>query len=149
MFDQMEKEMDTLICKNSYGQTLSNELCAASESKNITLGQHFDQKEVGDDGAISRQVVEKGSKKKRGKNAGSVKAGVSEDDPDTQENFTGKAKKNARKSKGTGSSDVPDTKVSAKKGLDKGKDDSVDIPSEEWIMERILTLAPDLEDVGG
>ncbi|KAH7677979.1 E3 UFM1-protein ligase 1 protein [Dioscorea alata] len=149
MFDQMEKEMDTFICKNSYGQTLSNELCAASESKSITPGQHFDQKEVGDDGAISRQVVEKGSKKKRGKNAGSVKASVSEDDPDTQENFTGKAKKNARKSKGTGSSDVPDTKVSAKKGLDKGKDDSVDIPSEEWIMERILMLAPDLEDVGG
>ncbi|KAM0953621.1 putative E3 UFM1-protein ligase 1 [Dioscorea sansibarensis] len=149
IFDQMEKEMDTLVCKISYGQTLSNELNAASESKFITPGQHFDQKEVGDDGASSRQVVEKGSKKKRGKNAGSVKTGGSEDDPVTQENFTSKTKKNARKSKATGSSDVPDTKVSAKKGFDKGKDDSLDIPSEEWIMERVLMLAPDLEDMGG
>ncbi|KAJ0979416.1 hypothetical protein J5N97_014890 [Dioscorea zingiberensis] len=148
MFDRMEKEMDALIYKNPYAQGPSSELSTASESKFSSPGQHSDQKEVGDD-ASSRQVVEKGSKKKRGRNAGSMKPGVSEDDPDIQENFAGKTKKNLRKSKGTGSSDVPDTKASVKKGLDKGKDDSLNIPSEEWIMERILAISPDLEDMGG
>lgn len=143
IFDQVEKELDTFVCTS-----LATDSYSATEPKRASAASHSEPKEIGgDDGGGNKYASEKGSRKKRGKGTGSAKTGATENDPDIQENIPGKSKKNQRKAKDT-SSHASDTKSSTRKGLDKVKEDNLNIPSEEWITERILALVPDLGELG-
>lgn len=140
----MEKEIDTL----SYASQVQG-MYAVSHSVNepksgLDSGTYSELKETADDEGSSKYVSEKASKKKRGKATGSSKIGASENDLDNQE-LPSKSKKNQRKNKDTSSSD---TKSGTRKGLDKVKEDALNI-SEEWITQRILAIAPDLDELGG
>ncbi|ONK62365.1 uncharacterized protein A4U43_C07F3130 [Asparagus officinalis] len=146
MFDQMEKEMDTFSLTNLAGQGMHTDSHAANERKSgLSSCDYSELKETGGDGGSSKYVSEKGSKKKRGKVQGSAKTGASESDFDSQEHVPIKFKKNQRKTKDTGPSD---TKSGTRKGLDKVREDNLNVPSEEWITEKILALAPDLGELG-
>lgn len=150
MFDQMEKELDTLSYTSPAGQGLSNDLRSSSEPK-VGLGsrQYSESEEIGDNLGSSKSVSEKGSKKKRGKHPGPAKMGTFENDHDNQESLPTKVKKNQRKNKDASSLGAFDAKSGIKKGSDKVKEDNLNTISEEWIVQRILTLAPDLGELGG
>ncbi|KAK9127175.1 hypothetical protein Syun_015972 [Stephania yunnanensis] len=101
--------------------------------------------EVGTDDSFSKPSFEKGSKRKKGKAAGTK---TLESGPAEIENLPAKGKKNQRKSKETSSVQLSNTKSGAKKDPDKIKEDDL-IISEECIMKKITTLVADFEDQGG
>lgn len=137
MFDQMEKELDTLSYTSHAGQRLSNDL--TNEPKvGLSSVQYSESEEIGDNLGSSNSVSGKGSKKKRGRQTG----------PDNLENLPTKVKKNQRKNKDASALNASDAKSGVKKGSDKVKEDNLNIISEEWIVQRILTLAPDLGELG-
>lgn len=141
--------MDTLSYMN-LSQGLSSDVRSTSVVKvGVSAGQNTEQKEIGDDLGSKHNAPEKGGKKKKGKHTGSAKTGGSEDNLENQENLPSKFKKNQRKNKNAGSLDAFDAKSIAKKSSGKSKDDSLDVPSEDWIKQKILLLAPELEELGG
>ncbi|CAL9044027.1 unnamed protein product, partial [Musa banksii] len=149
LFERLEKEMDTLSYMN-LSQGLSSDVQSTSVVKvGVSAGQNTEQKEIGDDVGSKHNAPEKGGKKKKGKHTGSAKAGASEDNLESQENLPSKFKKNQRKNKNAGSLDAFDAKSISKKSSGKSKDDSLDVPSEDWIKQKILLLAPELEELGG
>ncbi|THU66088.1 hypothetical protein C4D60_Mb05t10500 [Musa balbisiana] len=149
LFERLEKEMDTLSYMN-LSQGLSSDVRSTSVVKvGVSAGQNTEQKEIGDDLGSKHNAPEKGGKKKKGKHTGSAKTGGSEDNLENQENLPSKFKKNQRKNKNAGSLDAFDAKSIAKKSSGKSKDDSLDVPSEDWIKQKILLLAPELEELGG
>ncbi|XP_072984336.1 E3 UFM1-protein ligase 1 homolog [Typha latifolia] len=148
IYDQLEKELDTFIHKNPSYQGLAPTTHPTNEHKiGSSSAQHSETKELDDDAAISKSASEKGPKKKRGKLTGSAKVGTAEKDSDNQENIPNKGKKSQRKNKDANSLSTSDAKSGSKK--DKVKGDDSNIPSEEWVMQKILNLAPDLEELGG
>lgn len=44
------------------------------------------------------------------------------------------------------SNQVSDAKAGAKK--DSAKEDNLNVPSEEWVMQKILSVVPDFEEQG-
>ncbi|OVA03560.1 E3 UFM1-protein ligase 1 [Macleaya cordata] len=145
VFDRLEKEMHTF----SFSRSAGEELHVVNEAKGGHDSGGFSQSnEVADESAGSKPVSEKGSKKKRGKTTGNAKAGAAESVPDSLENLPTKAKKNQRKSKEANFSQVSEKKSGAKKDSDKMKEENLNIPSEDWIMEKILMLIPDIEEQG-
>ncbi|XP_038988992.1 E3 UFM1-protein ligase 1 homolog isoform X2 [Phoenix dactylifera] len=149
MFHQMEKELDTLSYTSPAGRGLSNDLRSANEPKvGLSSRQYSESEEIGDNLGSSKSVSEKGSKKKRGRHSGPAKAGTFENELDNQESLPTKVKKNQRKHKDASSLDTSGAKSGIKKGSDKVKEDNLNIISEEWIVQRILTLAPDLGELG-
>ncbi|KAJ8505791.1 hypothetical protein OPV22_006677 [Ensete ventricosum] len=149
LFERLEKEMDTLSYMN-LSQGLSSDVRSTSVVKvGVSSGQNTEQKEIGDAVGSKHNAPEKGGKKRKGKHTGSAKTGASEDNLENQENFPSKFKKNQQKNKNAGSLDVFDAKSTAKKSSGKSKDDCLDVPSEDWIKQKILLLAPELEELGG
>ncbi|KAK1256899.1 hypothetical protein QJS04_geneDACA014646 [Acorus gramineus] len=147
VFDQLEKDMESFMLSKSSSELLKNDLHPLKDHK---IGGDSEQvaqfSETADDHAGTQQIPDKGSKKKRGKLAGPTKTGVAENDPDMQYSAPAKTKKNQRRSKETGSSQVSDVKFSAKKGSDK-KESTQNIPSDEWMMQRIAVHFPDLKEL--
>lgn len=88
----------------------------------------------------NRPAIEKSSKKKKGKFSGNTRSFVTESDLDKQEPNPSKSKKNQKKGKDTSTSHVSESK--------RSKEDSVSVPSEEWIISKILALVPELEEQG-
>jgi len=145
----MEKEMGSLSY-SSLAEGMYTDARSASEPKSgLCSGNNSELKETGDDEGSSKYVSEKGSKKKRGKATGSAKMAAPENNPDNQDNLPSKSKKNQRKAKDTSSLHASDTKSGTRKGSDKVKEDNLNVPSEEWITQRILALALDLGELGG
>lgn len=144
MFDRIEKEMETFSSKFS-GQGPKDELHLVGEAKDDMT----ELIETGNATGANKHHVEKGSKKKKGKSTGNTKTGAAESGPDNQENVPTRAKKNQRKSKDTGSVQVSDAKSSARKDLDRTKEENLNVPSEDWIMQKILILVSDFEGQGG
>lgn len=99
--------------------------------------------EPGDESGSNKLTIEKGSKRRKGKN---IKAIAAESSPDNQEHVPPKSKKNQRKGKDA-SLRVPDSKSGPKKESDKLKEDNFNIP-EEWIMQKITNMVPDFEEQG-
>jgi len=150
MFDKMEKEMGSLSHSSLAIEGMYTDTSSANEPKSgLFSGNNSELIETGDDGGSSKYVSGKGSKKKRGKATGAAKMGAPENDPDNQENLPGKSKKNQRKTKDASSLHASDTKSGTRNGSDKVKEDNLNVPSEEWITQRILALAPDLGELGG
>ncbi|MCL7032615.1 hypothetical protein MKW94_013471 [Papaver nudicaule] len=143
IFDRMEKETETFILSKAANQQLH----VVNEAKGRHESNTYDQSnEVGDESSGVKPGSEKGSKKKRGK-TGNTKAAASESVPDISENLPTKSnKKNQRKNKEANVSQVSDKKSGGKSN--KVKEDDLNIPDEDWIMEKILTLIPDFEGQG-
>ncbi|PKA46264.1 E3 UFM1-protein ligase 1 like [Apostasia shenzhenica] len=132
LFDLIEKDMDIFSFIRLGGH--QPEMSSSKEVKfENRPGSDSENMEVADDGCSNKHT-----KKKRGKSA---RAGQPENDPDIHESFPTKGKRNQRKPKDAGSID--------QKSSRKVKEASLNGPSERWIAEKILTIAPDLGESGG
>lgn len=150
MFDKLEKELETL---NHTFLTIQLKSSDLRQPKDHAAGdkadEFYESKSAGGDSGSGKNHLQKSSKKKRGKATISGKAATAETDPDIQENISSKTKRNRRKGKDTGSADNSEPKSGAKKGSSKEKEGTINIPSEEWVLQHILSLFPDLEGLGG
>ncbi|GJN31364.1 hypothetical protein PR202_gb19753 [Eleusine coracana subsp. coracana] len=91
IFDRLEKEMDSFGIKHSVGQGKPMNVTVGSEQR---TGSGSDTKDLGDNDASSTGVSsDRGSKKKKGKGAGSNKAGALLKDDDNDESIPVKGKK--------------------------------------------------------
>lgn len=141
VYDCLEKETETFS-----GSVLSDDL-------HETRGGHessrlAESNEVTSEIGSNKQAVDKGSMKKRGKSSGSMVASASESGLDNQENFSTKSKKNQRKGKDNSSLQASDSKGAVKKESVKAKEENLNIPSEEWLMQKLKMLVPDFEEQG-
>ncbi|MQM06836.1 hypothetical protein Taro_039665, partial [Colocasia esculenta] len=134
LFDKMEKELETLGYSGPAIQVLNSSQQSVSN-------------EAGDDDVADKNISEKGSKRKKGKSTGSAKAVTTENDPASQEIFPTRSKKNQRRNKEIASTDVSGVKMGNRKAVEK-LEENQNIPSEEWVLLKIMTLAPDLEEIG-
>ena len=71
---------------------------------------------------------------------GNTKSYAAETDLDNQEVVPTKSTKNQRKGKESSASHISESK--------RSKQSSVDVPSEDWIINKILTLVPEFEEQG-
>jgi len=146
IFYRLEKDMDSFGIGHSVGQGRPVNMNLGSEHKTGS-GQYSDTKDLGDNDASSTGVSsDRGSKKKRGKGTGSAKGGSLEKDDDNEESIPVKGKKAHRKNKDVGSSG--DVKHGGKKASEKMKE-STNIFPDELIEQKVLAVAPELEELGG
>lgn len=129
----MEKEMDAFSLSGSSGGVLSDDSNLVKEVK------------VRNDFSKSSEISNSGNekKKKKGKSTG-IK--TVESIPDDDDYIPTKSKRNQRKGKNVSSNQVSDAKAGAKK--DSAKEDNLNVPSEEWVMQKILSVVPDFEEQG-
>lgn len=146
ILDRLEKEIDSLGIKPNAGQGTPMNMSSSSEHRTGSA-QYSDTKEVGDNDTSSTVSSDRGSKKKRGKVAGSAKGGAHEKDDDIEEIIPVKGKKAHRKNKDAGSSG--DAKRGGKKTSEKPKEESTNIFPDELIQKKVLSVAPELEELGG
>lgn len=141
--------MDSFGIKHSVGHIQGKPMNMNLGSEHGTgSGQYSDTKDVGDNDTSSTGVSsDRGSKKKRGKGTGSNKGGALEKDDDNEENIPAKGKKAHRKNKDAGSSG--DVKHSGKKASEKMKEENTNIFPDELIEQKVLAVAPELEELGG
>ncbi|CAN1283107.1 E3 UFM1-protein ligase 1 homolog [Linum perenne] len=127
LYDRVEKEAEKFTLSSSSGPTVTDE--SAKETKGS--GRSTELNETVND-----------RKKKKGKSSGlKAEESITEDDY-----IPTKGKKNQRKGKGAASGQASDTKTGAKKDSVKVQEGNDVYPSEEWIIEKILSLIPDLEE---
>lgn len=141
--------MESFSISGSCGIMPSND----SHLVNVTKGGNdsgrlMESKDTGIETGSSKQALEKGSKKKKGKSAGNVIAGAAESGSDNQDYVPTKSKKNHRKGKDTPSLLVSDLKTGPKKESVEVKEDNLGIPSEEWVMQKITAVVPEFEEQG-
>lgn len=142
------KEMETLGASGSSGTKVSGDSQIANEAKvGQDLSRSNESNETATDGGAIKHT-DRGSKKKKGKATGNAAANVSESPPDIQEQTSTKSKRSQRRGKDTSSSQMPDSKTGSRKDSLKTKEDNLSSPSEEWIMQKIITLVPDFEEQG-
>lgn len=98
--------------------------------------------------ATSKPGTEKGSKKKKGKSTGNTKVEIAESALDYQESAPSKSKKSQKKGKVASSSQVSDSKSGPRKDTGRMKEESLNVISEEWLIQKILSLVPDFEEQG-
>ncbi|CAN6340226.1 unnamed protein product [Urochloa humidicola] len=147
IFDRLEKDMDSFGIRHNVGQGRPVDMNLGSEHKTGS-GQYSEAKEFGDNDTSSAGVSsDRGSKKKRGKGTGSTKGGSLEKDDDNGETVPVKGKKAHRKNKDAGSSG--DVKHGGKKAPEKMKEESTNIFPDELIEQKVLAVAPELEELGG
>ncbi|KAL2899168.1 E3 UFM1-protein ligase 1-like protein [Bienertia sinuspersici] len=133
VFTRLDKEMQTSIPLSAAG--LGDEKHSTKESKGGNgSGRLSELNETTESG--NRLGMERGSKKKKGKSAGNSRSSTTESDIDNQEHAPSKSKKNQRKGKDSSASHVSESKSS------KG----VAVPSEEWVINKILVLVPEFEE---
>uniref|UniRef100_A0A0D9ZTH2 E3 UFM1-protein ligase 1 homolog n=1 Tax=Oryza glumipatula TaxID=40148 RepID=A0A0D9ZTH2_9ORYZ len=141
IFDRLEKEMDSFGIKHSAGQGKPSNM--SSEHRIGSDGKDLGDNDTSSIGASS----DKGPKKKRGKVSGSAKGAAVEKDDDNEESIPVKGKKAHRKNKDAGSSG--DAKHGGKKASEKTKEDNTNIFPDDLIEQKVLTVAPELEELGG
>ncbi|CAI0451914.1 unnamed protein product [Linum tenue] len=129
LYDRVEKETETFTFSGSSGAIVTDEPIKEAKSS----GRSTDSNETVND-----------RKKKKGKSAGPKAEETIPDD----DYVPIKGKKSQRKGKGGASGQVSDSKSAAKKDSAKKQEENIIYPSEEWIIEKILALIPDLEEQG-
>ncbi|KAL9235232.1 hypothetical protein vseg_010011 [Gypsophila vaccaria] len=137
VFSRLEKDMPALAVTPLSTPTLGDGKPLSKESKGGRDSARLS--ELNEDSG-GRAGTERGSKKKKGKSTGNTKSSVTEADLDNQEVIPTKSKKNQRKGKDSSSSQILESK--------RSKENSVDVPSEDWIIDKILTLVPEFEEQG-
>ncbi|CAL5097269.1 unnamed protein product [Urochloa decumbens] len=147
IFGRLEKDMDSFGIRHNVGQGRSVNMNLGSEHK-AGSGQYSEGKDLVDNDTSSAGVSsDRGSKKKRGKGTGSTKGGSLEKDDDNRESIPVKSKKAHRKNKDAGSSG--DVKHGGKKSPEKMKEENTNIFPDELIEQKVLAVAPELEELGG
>ncbi|KAF9665477.1 hypothetical protein SADUNF_Sadunf16G0126800 [Salix dunnii] len=129
VYGRMEKELEVFRLSGSSGAIPSDDIHLVMEAKGRT------------DSGRSGEVNEK--RKKKGKTSGAR----TEILPDDEEIVPLKSKKNQRKGK-EASLVLSDTKKASKKDSTRMQEDDLNIPSDDWIMQKILNLVPDFEEQG-
>ncbi|KNA09317.1 hypothetical protein SOVF_154620 [Spinacia oleracea] len=135
VFTRLDKEMQTSI-PLSCDAGLGDEKNLTKESKGGYGTGRLSESNNTSTESGNRPAIEKSSKKKKGKFSGNSRS--TESDLDKQEPNPSKSKKNQKKGKDTSTSHVSESK--------RSKEDSVSVPSEEWIISKILALVPELEE---
>lgn len=123
-----------------------------TDDSNETRGGHDSSRltelnEAASEVGSNRQAADKGSRKKKGKSSANLVPSASAS-VDNQENFPTKSKKNQRKGKDNSSLQVSDSKGAVKKESVKTKEENLYIPSEEWVMQKLIVLVPEFEEQG-
>ncbi|KAH7560925.1 hypothetical protein ACOSQ2_016840 [Xanthoceras sorbifolium] len=148
VYDRVEKEMEAFSLSGSSDSIPSVDLLLVKEAKvGHDSSRSTESNETGSESA-HKNAMEKGSKKKKGKSAGNAKSAAAESAADDQEYIPIKSKKNQRRGKDTSSHQISDSKPGAKKDSAKGQEDNLKVPSEEWVMQKIMMLNPDFEEQG-
>lgn len=104
-------------------------------------------KETSNASTAGKTGTEKGSKKKKGKSTGNTKMEMAETDPDYQESAPSKSKKSQKKGKAS-SLQGSDSKPGPRKDTDRMQEESLSVISEEWLIQKIVSLTPDFEEQG-
>uniref|UniRef100_A0ACD5ZQH3 Uncharacterized protein n=1 Tax=Avena sativa TaxID=4498 RepID=A0ACD5ZQH3_AVESA len=141
IFDRLEKEIDSFGIRHIAGQGTPMNMNLS------TSAQYSDTKDIGDNDTSSTVSSDRGPKKKRGKASGSAKGGSLEKDDDSEEIIPVKGKKSHRKNKDAGSSG--DAKRGSKKASEKPKEENTNIFPDELIQQKVLAVAPELEELAG
>jgi E3 UFM1-protein ligase 1 len=136
--------MDSFGIKHNVGQGKPVNIIVAGEQRTES---GLDTKYLGDnDTSNTGASSDRGSKKKKGKGSGSVKGGWLEKDDRNEESIPVKGKKGHKKNKDAGpSGDVKH----GKKSSEKMKEKSTNIFPNELIEQKVLAVAPELEELGG
>ncbi|CAK9143983.1 unnamed protein product [Ilex paraguariensis] len=150
LFDRTEKEMQTFGPSGFSISGVSDDMHAVKDTKveHDTSSNPAESNETGNESGTTKKASDKGLKKRKGKSTGNTKAGAAESGPDDQEPIPAKTKKNQRRGKVTSSLQVSDSKSGSRKDMDKMKEDSNSILSEEWLTQKIMALVPDFEEQG-
>ncbi|XP_021278593.1 E3 UFM1-protein ligase 1 homolog [Herrania umbratica] len=142
VYDRLEKEMETFSHSRSSTNMLGDDSHLVKEAK---ARQDLSPFETGSESGNSKRGTEKGSKKKKGESSG-TKTVSAEGDSENEDYIPTKSKKNQKKRKDTSSSQVSDSRKGAKKDSIKPQEEIV--PSEEWLMQKLMVLVPDFEEQG-
>ncbi|KAK4440819.1 E3 UFM1-protein ligase 1 [Sesamum alatum] len=147
LFENIEKELENLNVSGFNTAGLSE---GSHTTKNATHG-HDDSSPADPDkydnqSGISKSASEKGSKKKKGKATGNAKAGSAESVPESQEPTGTKSKKKMKKGKVIPAAQASDSKSGGKR--DNERMDDPGFLSEESLIQKIMSLIPDLEEQG-
>ncbi|KAG6583453.1 E3 UFM1-protein ligase 1-like protein, partial [Cucurbita argyrosperma subsp. sororia] len=146
LYDRMEKEMETMNVPGSSTANFSGDSLSISKVGNDP-SMSAESIEPGNNSGKIGEIMEKKSKKKKGKSTGNTQTVAAEGVLDDQESST-KSKKNQRKAKATTSVQVAETKAGGKKESVKTKESNINHPTEEWVIEKLKTLIPDLDEHG-
>ncbi|XP_041993065.1 E3 UFM1-protein ligase 1 homolog [Salvia splendens] len=144
LFDSIQKEMEniSLAEHTAVGPSDVSHLIKDARQGNDDSSNLTDQDEYGNKNGIGKSGSEKGSKKKKGKAAGNVKAGSAESGTELHES----TKKKQKKGKANPGAQVSDPKPGAKK--DTERLDQPSFLSEKSLIQKIMSMIPDLEEQG-
>lgn len=144
LFDSIQKEMENIslaehsaVGSSDISHHIKDARQGHDDSSNLA-----DQDEYDNQSSIGKLASEKGSRKKKGKAAGNAKVGSAESGLEFQES----TKKKGKKGKGNQGASVSDPKSGAKK--DTERLDHPSFLSEESLIQKILSMIPDLEEQG-
>lgn len=148
MYDRIEKDLENL---NITGLSAAGSLDSPHVTKDAKQGHDdsssvADQDEYDNQSGIGKSASEKGSKKKKGKATGNAKAGTAESVPEFQESTAAKSKKKQKKGKVVPSAQVSDSKSGAKRDADRLENPG--FLSEDSLVQKIMSMIPDLEEQG-
>lgn len=153
LFSQLERDIEDFI-REKIVSSQKIQKCQPSNFESNNAGNEQRQlAEVDPDEAHltvinGKDVSEKGAKKKKGKEVSLSKVTLAENVDENQASKGGKNKKKQGKTKGGSTLPAKSVKYGQHKGSDKVGNDDFDVPSEEWMMERLLKWQPDLEGAG-
>ncbi|XP_050141225.1 E3 UFM1-protein ligase 1 homolog [Malus sylvestris] len=144
VYDRLEKEMETFSVSVPSSTVVSDDLQETKVGHDTS--RSTESNETVSDSSSNKQAAEKGSKKKKGRGAGSMITGPAESELDNQDNVPTRSKKNQRKGKNISSGQAAESKAAAK--LVKIKEENLNVPSEDWVMNKITALVSDFEEQG-
>ncbi|XP_042067993.1 E3 UFM1-protein ligase 1 homolog isoform X2 [Salvia splendens] len=144
LFDSIQKEMEniSLAEHTAVGPSDGSHLIKDARQGNDDSSNLTDQDEYGNQNGIGKSASEKGSKKKKGKATGNVKAGSAESGMELHES----TKKKQKKGKANPGAQVSDPKSGSKK--DTERLDQPSFLSEKSLIKKIMSMIPDLEEQG-
>ncbi|KZV38672.1 hypothetical protein F511_33617 [Dorcoceras hygrometricum] len=147
LFNRIERDMETFHVSGLTTTGLSEDSQPVKDSKHgrNDVSNLPDPDDYDSQSGISKPIPEKGSKKKKGKSMGNVKAGGTETVPEFQESAATKSKKNQKKGKV-----IPALQLDSKSGSKKesNRTDNPSFLSEESVIQKLEELIPDLEEQG-
>ncbi|XP_057832209.2 E3 UFM1-protein ligase 1 homolog isoform X2 [Cryptomeria japonica] len=101
----------------------------------------------GNSPVFDEKIADKETKKKKGKGGSVTKSPIVDNVDENQDSKGSKVKKRQSK-KGDSKLAAGGAKSNHNKGSEKVVSEEIDLPSEEWILERFLDWHPDLEGTG-
>ncbi|KAL8501635.1 hypothetical protein ACS0TY_020950 [Phlomoides rotata] len=144
LFESIQKELENVKFTGltAVGSSDNSHLTKAVNQGHDDSSTLADPDEYDNQSAIGKSAPEKGSKKKKTKGTGNVKAGNAESGSEITES----TKKKQKKGKATPVAQVTGSKSGAKKDTDRV--DNPSFLSEESLVRKIMSLIPDLEEQG-